>query len=123
MSLEQLAARRAEFAAKGLCKACGDPVEPGKRHCAAHLEYFRDRLRRVRRERRYSKVCLRCGQRLAFKSGLCVQHYLDDREAREKLKQRHLASGKCRCGRIPIPGKKQCRLCRDQQCARDRRRR
>lgn len=35
--------RRARYRAAGRCLVCGESVAPGRRHCLAHLAYYRQR--------------------------------------------------------------------------------
>lgn len=59
---EDLRQRSAEFAAQGLCVACGLPAEPGRKRCWEHLAYSRRRMAAKRKKWKRLGLCIRCGK-------------------------------------------------------------
>lgn len=62
----------------GLCRSCTNKVEPDRKHCQYHLDYYKVRARKIRNLKKKNKICLELGcNRLIFRNHInCVKHYL-----------------------------------------------
>ena len=89
---------------RGICWACSKPALPGLRTCEYHNKYFRQKQKKINRERYLKKValgiCVTCSKPALPGAHVCRYHKEYFRRNRKERWSKYLTEKKClNCGK------------------------